>query len=376
MIPKREKLPKHVRLLLDALADAGRCASFSEAHWDSLLRAARSARLLGVLEARTRRRGVDGGLPEIVARHLLAASVEARFRRSKVEYLLDTIGRQLAPLSGPLVLLKGSAYIAQQLEIADGRLPADVDLMVPRASLDKAEQALLSSGWVFQKNDTYDQHYYRAWSHELPPMHCVGQALELDLHHAILPPLGRLKPDTKALFDAAVPVADTAFAVLCPVDQALHAAAHLFQDSDCFDCLRDLVDFDGLVREHSAADPPSFWSTLTERARLHGLGRPLWYAVAFSRAWLELPVPPQVVPALDQMRPGRIAGAIVAGMAGRTLPPVDPESERSRADRLAGSALEFRALWLRMPAHLLAYHAGMKAIRSLRRPVKRPPEAA
>jgi hypothetical protein len=40
---------------------------------------------------------------------------------------------------------------------------------------------------------------------------------------------------------------------------------------------------------------------------------------------------------------------------------------------MAGSALEFRSLWLRMPPHLLAYHAGMKAVRSLRGANKAPP---
>lgn len=375
MIPARERLPGHVRLLLDALVDASGCASLGDDQWDVLIRAARAARLLGVLAARIGRHAPLESFPEPIGRHLLAASKVARFRRSKVELLVDAVGRQLSKLDSPLVLLKGGAYLAQGLRLAEGRLPADVDLMVRRTSLDAAEQTLLAAGWEFQKTDAYDQHYYRAWSHELPPMRCVGQAMELDLHHTILPPLGRLKPDTGELFAAAVPVAATRFAVLCPADQVLHAAAHLFQDSDCIDRLRDLVDFDGLVREHSAADPGRFWTALIERARWHHLQRPLGYALAFARAWLDLPVPEPATGAVTEAHPRGPAAWAVGRLAGMALPPADPDGERSWAAKSAGHALEFRALCLRMPAGLLAYHAGMKLVRSFRRPADTPPAA-
>ena len=370
MIPARDRLPGHVRLLLDSLVDASRCASLGDDQWDMLIRAARAARLLGVLAARIGRRAPLDALPEPIGRHLVAASKLARFRRSKVELLVETVGRQLSQLDPPLVLLKGGAYIAQGMRVAEGRLPADVDLMVRRASLDEAERTLLAAGWEFQKTDPYDQHYYRAWSHELPPMRCVGQAMELDLHHTILPPLGRLKPDAEALFASAMPIAGTRFAVLCPPDQVLHAAAHLFQDSDCLGRLRDLVDFEGLVREHSAADPPGFWPTLLERARLHDLCRPLWYALSFAQAWLDLPVPSEAAASINDMRPGRFSGRTVCRLAARVLPPPDPDGELSRLDRAAASLLDWRSVWLRMPPGLVAYHAGMKLVRSFRRPAR------
>ena len=152
------------------------------------------------------------------------------------------------------MLLKGAAYIAQDLPLSHGRLPTDVDLMVPRASLDGIEQALKNAGWEFEKNDPYDQHYYRAWSHELPPMIAAGQAMELDLHHTILPPVGRIKPDTARLFADAVPVPGSPFHVLCPQDQLLHAVVHLVYDSDFVGRLRDLLDIDALFRRLPLSD--------------------------------------------------------------------------------------------------------------------------
>jgi hypothetical protein len=301
----------------------------------------------------------------VARRHLVAGQLEARFRRQKTLFLLDTIARHLGSPETPRVLLKGAAYIVQGLQMAEGRLPADVDLMVPRVALDGIERALLDAGWQFEKTDPYDQHYYRAWSHELPPMQCAGQALELDLHHTILPPLGRLKPDTDGLFAAAVPIVGTSFSALCPADQVLHAAAHLFQDSDCTGRLRDLFDIDGLVRRHATAGL-NFWPTLCERAHLHHLDRPLWYALAFTRAWLATPIPEEAAARIAAFRPPWPARAALCALIPRALPPVDPDGERGLRDRLASRLLESRALWLRMPPWLLAWHAANKAWRAWR----------
>jgi hypothetical protein len=280
---------------------------------------------------------VPGTLPPAAERQLLAGRIEARFRRQKVLHLLHAFEAQLCIPSSSTVLLKGAAYIVQGLALAEGRLPADVDVMVRRGTLEEVEQALLAAGWQFEQTDAYDQHYYRAWSHELPPMKCAGQALELDLHHAILPPLG----------------------------QVLHAAAHLFQDSDCIGRLRDLVDFDALLREFAAADA-TFWDVLGERARLHHLGRPLWYALSFGKAWLGTPAPASLRQERRFAPPAPALGAMQA-MVPLALFPVDPDSERARASAAAATLLEARAVWLRMPPHLVLYHAVNKFVRGFRR---------
>ncbi len=355
MLPARAALPAHVRLLLESLVDPRRCTTLDERHWEVLLRTARRARLLGVLAARAEAALADTPLPDVVQRQLAAGRLQARHRRQKTLFLLQTIAPVVRASAGTAVLLKGAAYIAQELPLAAGRLPADVDLMVPRTALDGLERALLAAGWQFEKSDPYDQHYYRAWSHELPPLQCAGQALELDLHHTVLPPLGRLKPDTEALFAAAVPIDGTPFLALAPADQLLHAAAHLFHDSDCTDRLRDLVDFDALVRHLGTT--AAFWTVLLDRARLHRLTRPLWYALAAARAWLDTPIPDGVERELEAVRPPWLARTALGALAARTLPPGDPDGSPRLRDLVASVLLQARAAWLRMPPWLVAYHA-------------------
>ena len=360
----RLPLAPHVRQLLDALEDASLCATLDDGGWDTLVRTARAARLLGTLATRIGSAGLTDRIPEAVARHLRAALAEAQYLRQMSLRQLSLLAETLAPLSVPLVALKGSAYILSRLPCAEGRLPRDIDLLVERSRLDEVERTLRAAGWTFAKPDPYDQRYYREWSHELPPMRAPTLPLELDLHHSILPPIGRLRPDAARLIRDSVTVVGTAYRALQPADQLLHAVVHLFQDSDCVGKLRDLVDIDALARDFSARHGGRFWAAVLESASLHGLGRPLWYAMHFCGEWLGTPMPDEFRAAVDCFRPPALPRGLVVGLVGRVLPPVDPDAEAGPARRGAAAALELRAMWLRMPPWLLAYHAASKLRRS------------
>ncbi|MCU0949491.1 MAG: nucleotidyltransferase family protein [Burkholderiaceae bacterium] len=362
--PPRESLPPHLRQLLSALVHPAGLADLDEGAWDGLIRSARSARLLGTLAARSSACGLRG-IPSAVSRMLDAALVESAFRRQKMRFLLHTVAADLGRVAPGAVVLKGAAYELQDAPIAAGRMPADVDILVPEAALARVEHALLNAGWEFAKTDEYDQRYYRDWSHELPPMRCAGQALELDLHHAILPPVGRLRPDSALLLDAAVPIAGQPYRALSAVDQVLHAAAHVFEDSDGANRLRDVIDVDALMRsclgeqpKHGAVD------RLVQRARVLGLTRPLRYAAAFALRWCDTPAAEEILAASAEP-PSRHPSPTVVALMTRTLGPPAPDACEEPGRRWRERALAFRALWLRMPPALVAYHAVSKAWRSI-----------
>jgi hypothetical protein len=356
----------HVRLLLEGLVSTARAAALSLDDWDFIMRAARRARLLGVVRARLKRDHLLEAIPPQVRAHLDGASAVAAYRRQMVLREMHAVAKVLQPRGIPLILLKGGAYIAQGLRCAEGRLPEDLDLMVPRGRLDEAEHALIEAGWTFEKTDPYDQRYYRAWSHELPPMRFPGHAMELDVHHTILPPTGRVRVDGQALVESAVPIPGSPFLALSPTDQVLHACAHLFQDSDCVGRLRDLVDIDALVREHASL--PGFWATLLARARFHRLGRCFWYATRYSSAWLQTPIPAEAAAEVAQFRPSTATSAAMDRLIRRALVPHVRGERPGFITRLARSSLLARSMWLRMPPWLLAYHSLAKAARSMRKP--------
>jgi len=353
-----------VRALLTVLRDPEAARAFDGADWDGVVRVGRAAGLLASLRIRLETGGVLPAVPDQVCLHLDSALTLARYRRQMVLWELECVRRALAQFPGPVVLLKGAAYVVQGFGFAAGRLPSDVDIMVPKARLDGAERALLEAGWRMEELDSYDEHYYRAWSHELPPMRYPEHPLELDLHHTILPPTGRAKPDAATLFESATPVTGTGFHVLCPADQVLHAAAQLFQDSDCAGRLRDLVDVDSLLSELATGE--DFWATLVERAGRHGLTRPLGYALRYAAQLLGTIVPGEVVTEIPPApRPLRIS---MDYLVPRALLPTHPDRTVPLRVRLSRWTLFLRSHWLRMPPVLLLRHALIKAWRRVRTP--------
>ena len=200
--------------------------------------------------------------------------------------------------------------------------------------------------------DAYDQRYYREWSHELPPMRIPGHALEVDLHHTIAPVTSRTRAKDELLFAGLRPLEGSRFLLLDPADQIIHAAIHLFQDSELNGGLRDLVDIDGLLARHMQV--PEHWSRLCDRAREHGATRVLWYALHYCERWLGTPVPRSSL------------GDAPPALARRTLDWVFVRSGLPRInDRPAGLALrlarqcgQIRYHWLRMPPMLLACRTG------------------
>ena len=367
----RDQLSWHVRMLLDGLRHPHTVRDWTPAHWDVLARTARNARLLAVLASRVQRAFGDDGLDVLAAPirdALVGALAESAYLTQMQRVELARVTRVLAPLGIDLVLLKGAAYVAQNAPIATGRVPNDVDVLVAPADLTRAEAALLAAGWQYEDTlDDYDQRYYRAWSHELPPLRFEGFVLELDLHHAILPPTTRVSPPTAQLLARRQPVAGTPWFALAPEDQLLHIAAHVFIDSDCTSRLRDVIDFDALFAHHVAAQP-AFAELLIARARELRLLPALVPMLAFTRAWVSADTAHDAAAARALAACQRDArpSPLLLTLASRTLPPHHPDSVPGASERWATRLLGLRYAWWRMPLPLLAYHTVMKSWRGLR----------
>ncbi|MDR2837217.1 MAG: nucleotidyltransferase family protein, partial [Azonexus sp.] len=151
--------------------------------WDSLLRVARRANLLGRLAEGVRRAGWHDELPPAVRPHLQSAATLVAHQRAAIAWETGHLAKAFAAHDFPVVLLKGAAYAAADLTAASGRLFGDVDILVPRADLNHAEAALMQQGWASGGSDPYDQRYYRQWMHEIPPMTHRGRGTVVDLHH-------------------------------------------------------------------------------------------------------------------------------------------------------------------------------------------------
>ena len=330
------------RMLTAVLAEPARAAAVAD--WTGFLCLARAESLLGSLAHRL----ADIDTPPRVAALLDHARRDAAHARGQALWEAEMARRALAAVDAPVILLKGTAYAAAGLEPALGRSIGDLDVLVPHAALPDVERALLAAGWEWVKENDYDDHYYRTWMHELPPLIHRERDRMIDVHHTILPLTARPTPDASAMIADSVAL-DGGLRILCPEDMVIHAAAHLFADGDLAGGLRNLWDIDRLLREHG--DGGDFWPRLADRARRHQLQRSTSRALRLAERLYGTPVDPAVAGRRAAADPLYLRRLLARDGWGR---------ERRPLTRLGFYA---RSHLLRMPPAMLARHLWEKVRR-------------
>lgn len=323
--------------LARVLTTPAAAGTLDDARWTGMLSVARAERLLATLGERL----AATALPAPVARILAAARADADQGQVHARWEVDRAHAAIAPLGIPMILLKGSAFVAAGLAAAAGRIVGDLDILVPRSALDDVEAALRRAGWDWVKPDDYDDHYYRTWMHELPPLIHRDRDRMIDVHHTILPLTARPTPKADALIAASVALPDGT-RVLSPADMIVHAAAHLIADGDLAGGMRNLWDIDRLARQFDSA---AFRAELAARATLHELGTQIARALRLSHALFATPLGDPSLTASDRL----FLRAITARDGwGRLRRP------------LTRQAFYVRSHWQRMPPTLLARHLWTK----------------
>ena len=347
----------------------------SDAQWEALLAVARRAMLGATLAARWQAQGLLPGVPAAPRAHLDSAALVAQRLAHEVGWEIRRIAQALAAGGHRLVLLKGAAYLAAGLPPAQGRVFADIDIIVPQADVPAAEHALFAAGWIPAEADAYNQRYYREWMHEIPPLRHALRGTTIDLHHTITPPTSAFNVAGQALLDAALPAeALPGVWVLQPVDMVLHSAVHLFAEGEFDHGLRDLWDMHSLI-SHFAATDPGFWPALLARAQALRLQVPLHHALTHAGRLFATAVPAAWAPQVAALAPAGPQRVLMAFLLARALEPSAP-AQRGLAEALTRWLLYVRSHWLRMPVRLLLPHLVRKAwMRRFPAPVVEPPIA-
>ena len=332
------------QLLVRALRDPAGLGPDTD--WSGLISAARAEQLSGSLAVRLEGQAV----PPRVAAILESSRRDAAYARTQALWEAEMARRALAPLGVPVVLLKGTAFHAADLDACRGRSVGDLDILVPRAGIERVEAALIGAGWERMKEaEGYDDVYYRQWMHELPPLIHRTRDRMIDVHHTILPLTARPTPDAAALLADSVELPN-GLRILSPADMIVHAAAHLLADGDLAGGLRNLWDIDRLLRQFAAADP-GFQDRLKARAKLHQLAGPVARALRLSHDLYGTPLSgtaPMRLSTADRLFRARLLARNAWGQ------------EKRKGLRFA---FYVRSHWLRMPPLMLARHLWTKARR-------------
>lgn len=344
-------------LLIEVLRGERSLSHLVLSEWDLLIRQARRAQLLGKLYYLAEAQQVLETLPVAVFRHLKSAQVHADKQYRDFLWEVGKLKQAFAGSHCPLIFLKGGGYAIAQLQSYKGRLFSDIDLLVPFESIADMEKRLMIHGWIGEKQDAYDQQYYRRWMHEIPPLRHVRRGSVIDLHHNILPRTASACPDVKLLLHAAISLeADNQIKVLSPLDRIIHSATHLFYEGELEHGLRDLVDLKDLIGELNAEDKLA----LVDRARQLGLLTPVYYALRYLSLILNMT---GLEATMQKMRDEGFRLPYIRLMDALFLRALQPD-HASCGDiwtPLARWLLYMRAHGLRMPWYLLISHLSRKA---------------
>jgi len=350
-------------LLVLALTEPAEIANLDAADLDLLIRLLRLERLHGRVAADLQNAGLFDRLPQAARDQFEGALTMARARERVACWELDRIALALRDTdAGPLICMKGAAYLLLGLPNTPGRIFADVDLLVAEDRLEAVERHLNRRGWRTRPLNPYDDNYYRRWTHELPPLVHAEREVEVDLHHNILPRTARLKPASGDIVEAAVPIPNSAYYAPADTDIVLHAMVHLTFDSDFVDKLRDLVDIRDLLH-FFGAEKADFWTRLVARAELLDLARPAYYGIRYAQRILGLDLPAVEAARIETWGPPAPVRWLMDRLVTRAILPANPDS-RATTTALCRLSLYMRSHWLRMPPWLLAYHLTVKFFRT------------
>ncbi|MBF0438080.1 MAG: nucleotidyltransferase family protein [Magnetococcales bacterium] len=343
-------------LLLTTWREPNTFPDLPTAQKELILRQARRAGLLASLQTVLKQANVLDRLSPRIQDYLEGSQIIGTEQERSIRWEVNRIHRAFYGTALPVILLKGAAYVMLNLPVAKGRLVGDVDILLPKTDLPLAQQCLHAHDWVTVKANPYDQHYYREWMHEWPPLRHRYRQTEVDMHHAILPITGRLHPDSTRLLANVQPVPGyDGVWTLGSQDLVLHAMAHLFYDNDFQQAgLRNLLDLDGLLRHYG--QNPGFWESLVTRAQELELTRPLYYALHFTVKLCHTPIPP-----IHISKPGWLTRILMNRLIPWAILPENPnQHSKGVVAGLAQWLLYVRSHWLRMPPSLLLPHLARK----------------
>ena len=346
-------------LLREALLDPDCVSQWNNRELHDLIAEGRSSRLLATLSMELQATGMTQNLPPEVNRHLQSAVLVYEKQKRDLAYEVQKIQLALRSIGEKLILLKGAAYLFAELPPGRGRLITDIDILVPHQRIDEVEQVLIRYGWQQSIITAYDDHFYRKWGHEIPPLTDTKRDTTLDIHHTILPPTSGPKVNAGLLFERLIELKPGIF-TLSWQDMVIHSATHLFHEGEFHHGLRDLWDLDRMLRNFPERDP-QFWDGLVLRAQELQLLDSLFHGLNYVRQIFGTPVPEQVLKDVASW-PKKLRKPLMDFLFIRAFRPPLPRSALPLTG-LALNLLYVRSHYLRLPLYLLIPHLTRKAWR-------------
>jgi hypothetical protein len=291
--------PISAEFLLRCLSASSRPLAVSRqpsAVWNGVLAIAVRHGLTPLLYSRLKQSGAQASVPADVWERLRRAYRASAVRSMSLYGELRKVLERLRSSGIKVTMLKG-AYLGEAVYGDAALRPmVDVDLLVPRADLPKAQAVLLDMGGVHQQFEDIES-TCKTKCH-IPQVHI--RDLTIEIHWNIASPTGPVRVDADVLWNRARPAATAGVEVLAlsPEDLLLHLCLHTSYKDSLGAGLRPLCDIAETIRRfRSEVD----WAQVGERAREWGASRHVGLTLHLARSMLAAGVPDD---ALEQLVPG------------------------------------------------------------------------
>ncbi|MDP4528103.1 nucleotidyltransferase family protein [Alkalimonas delamerensis] len=332
-----------------------------EQHWPLMVRLLRKHQLLARYGHWFRQAGVFEQLPHYAQHHLRNAEILASKQQHQVVFEAAELVSLLAPLGVCPVFLKGAAYsLAFEASVGSGRTYSDIDVLVPKEQITAVEQRLALHGYYGEAMTAYDQHYYRRWTHEIPPIRHHSRGTVLDIHHNLIPPISGRAPDM-AVFLQQLVQSPQGFQVLALPAMTLHSLVHLLFNEEFKHGFRDLTDLHLLFGQFRQADD---WQQLLQLAQQTGFLFELFLACRYCKQLLGTSFPEFFLDELAAQQRNQLHQALLDFIFLRVLCPRHPVTDGWQ-HRLADQLSWLRGHWLKMPLSVLLWHTAVKSSRAV-----------
>jgi Uncharacterised nucleotidyltransferase len=234
-------------------------------------------------------------VPAEVQQRLRALYLKSAVRNAVLLRQTTEAAAALGRLGIPVMLLKGIHLCRFVYPEPALRVMADVDLMVPRDRLARAEQMFLERG--FGPLPRADIEERCSWSNHLAKLQKEGAPV-YELHWGIERPTSPFKIDLDGLWSRARKAAldDSEIHLLGPEDLLLHLAIHGSYHHG-FDRagLKALIDVNAVVKKHGGEID---WRVLAERANQWEASGFAYTTLRLAREILGTPVPEETLDSL------------------------------------------------------------------------------
>jgi hypothetical protein len=265
-----------------------------EASWALLLRQA-IEQGLGPLLYHRLRAVAPSAVPAPVRESLRETALRGAAQGLQISRDLATVLEALDREGIPTIALKG-AHLAHLVYSSVGlRMMCDLDVLVPRAQLERAADVLAGLGYLPQFHHVEDVDYTR--HHHLRPMARPG-GTRVELHWNIVRPTALVKVEPGELWERATPatIAGVATRVLSPEDLVLHLCLHTSLGHKFAEGLRTCWDLSQVIDRYGDTLD---WEALVRRAERWGGARYVYLTLRLVREVLGVAIPPGVLGTLE-----------------------------------------------------------------------------